>query len=81
MFSLFDLLPMPFWLGPPMPRFLGVYWPQMQSATSQPEQYVSDVEIIPAPLATYSNEESWEIEWSPDGLPTRIVVHRNAKRQ
>lgn len=32
------------------------------------------------PIATYANEESWEITWSPDGLPTKIVVHRNATK-
>ena len=27
----------------------------------------------------YSNEERWSITYSPDGLPTEIIVHRNAK--
>lgn len=36
--------------------------------------------VVQAPAATYSNEESWEIEWSEDGLPTKITVHRNAQR-
>ena len=32
------------------------------------------------PASTYVNEESWEIEWNEEGLPTRIIVHRNAQR-
>jgi len=27
----------------------------------------------------YTNEERWEITYSPDGLPTQVVVHRDAK--
>lgn len=26
----------------------------------------------------YTNEETWDIEWSDDGLPTKVVIHRNA---
>ncbi len=26
----------------------------------------------------YTNEESWDIEWSEDGLPKRVTIHRNA---
>ena len=32
------------------------------------------------PLASYQNQEEWEIEWSEEGLPTRVTVHRNARR-
>jgi len=32
------------------------------------------------PASTYLNEETWEVEWSSEGLPTRITVHRNAQR-
>lgn len=91
MMSLFDWLPLFPWEGLPLPRFLGVYWPWAgQQPTSLPKlpslrQYVSDIkeeiDIIPeAPLASYQNEESWEIEWSDDGLPRKITVHRQARR-
>ena len=45
------------------------------------EPYVNTVrEAEPQAASTYVNEESWEIEWSEEGLPTRITVHRNAQR-
>ena len=89
--TLMDWLPAFPWEGPPLPRFLGVYWPQLQLAESLPtfpsRGYVTDVEekpgtaLVPsqAPASTYDNEESWQISWNSDGLPEKIVVHRNAK--
>jgi len=76
-----------------LPRFLGIYWPKLQQPTgflpTLPKRYISSVEeqpgkeLVPyqAPSATYANEESWEITWNPDGLPTKIEVHRNATRK
>lgn len=29
----------------------------------------------------YKNEESWDITYNVDGLPTKIVIHRNAVRR
>lgn len=89
--SIFDWLPALPWEGPPLPRFLGIVWPWMgQQQASLPKlklpslkQYVSDITettVEPAPLASYQNEESWEIEWSDDGLPRKITVHRQARR-
>lgn len=26
----------------------------------------------------YTNEETWDIEWSEDGLPKKVTIHRNA---
>lgn len=26
----------------------------------------------------YTNEETWDISWSEDGLPTKVVIHRKA---
>lgn len=26
----------------------------------------------------YTNEETWDIEWSEDGLPKRVTIHRSA---
>ena len=28
----------------------------------------------------YKNLETWDIQYSPDGLPTKISIHREAKR-
>ena len=86
---------MPPWEGPPLPRFLGIYWPRLGDGDqflplpASRQRYVSDVEeeepgkaLAPyqAPVATYNNEESWDITWNPDGLPEKIVVHRNATK-
>ena len=88
-FNIADFLPMPPWEGPPLPRFLEIYWPRLQPVESLPvsrQRYITDIieEEPPAkalvPSATYANEENWEITWSPDGLPTKIEVHRNATR-
>ncbi|MBA7584010.1 hypothetical protein ES708_25962 [subsurface metagenome] len=84
--TLIDLLPMPPWEGPPLPKFLGIYWPETFSPALPSRKYITDIEEEPpgkalVPSATYANEESWEIEWSPDGLPTKIEVHRNATRR
>ena len=26
----------------------------------------------------YHNEESWDVEYNADGMPTKITIHRNA---
>jgi len=26
----------------------------------------------------YHNNETWDIEWTPDGLPGKVVIHRDA---
>lgn len=84
--TLTDWLPMPPWEGPPLPRFLGIYWPRLQGESflpALPKKYITGIEEEPlgkelVPSATYANEESWEITWNEDGLPEKIVVHRNA---
>ena len=30
------------------------------------------------PETTYTNEETWELSWGPDKLPSKITIHRNA---
>ncbi len=32
------------------------------------------------PAGKYTNAEEWEVKYSADGLPTKIVIHRNAVR-
>ena len=29
---------------------------------------------------TYKNEESWDVQYNADGLPTKVTIHRNAIR-
>lgn len=78
-FNIADLLPQPPWLGPPLPRFLGITWPWVQNTES----------FFPLPpypetpsLTTYENIEEIElVDIDPDLLmPRRIVVHRKSKR-
>jgi len=26
----------------------------------------------------YRNNETWDIEWNPDGLPAKVTIHRDA---
>ena len=33
-FNISDWLPMPFWLGPPLPTTLGLYWPWAQQSST-----------------------------------------------
>lgn len=39
-------------------------------------------EPYPAPMKmrprSYVNEETWDIDWTEDGLPKRVTIHRNA---
>jgi len=30
---------------------------------------------------TYKNEEVWNVEYSADGMPTKITIHRDARRE
>lgn len=81
---IFDLLPCFPWEGPPLPRFFGITWSQLQSQTGlspSEDEYFNLKEIASQPQAAYENKEEWEISWSPEGLPTKIVVHRKAHRQ
>jgi len=86
--TLMDLLPMPPWEGPPLPRFLGICWPQPQQPAGllpvSRQRYITDIEEEPGkelvPSATYANEESWDITWNEDGLPEKIVVTRHATK-
>lgn len=85
------LLPQDPWLGPPLPRSLGIYWPWVQGAEqSLPllpmpgTNYISPSDIItskPA-LTTYENIEEIELVDIDKELlmPRRIIVHRKSKR-
>lgn len=84
-FNIADLLPMPPWLGPPLPQGIGIYWPWLQgkggAGLPMPE--------LPSSLSpgTYQNEETWDIEWEEQEtedeviyLPKSIRIHRHANR-
>jgi hypothetical protein len=44
----------------------------------EPRQ-ISDEPVPQSPGArTYKNTETWDIEWTPDGLPGKVTIHRNA---
>lgn len=86
-FNLFDLLPMPPWEGPPLPRFLGIRWPGLGNNSevvagrfgpTPPD--LSNLMRSAGAVSTYSNGEYWDIEWNDDGLPVKVVVHRKAVR-
>lgn len=89
-FNIADFLPLFPWEGPPLPRFLRFFWPWLQGGQSSlpalsPRKYISSIgetAIAPykAPLATYENEEEWQISWNQDGLPETIKVTRHAKK-
>ena len=31
-------------------------------------------------IGQYTNTETWDVLYSPDGLPTKITIHRDARR-
>ena len=31
-------------------------------------------------IGSYKNEESWDVAYNDDGMPTRITIYRDAKR-
>ena len=30
-------------------------------------------------IGSYQNTETWDLEWSKDGLPTKVTIHRDAR--
>ena len=89
-FNIADFLPMFPWEGLPLPRFLGLSWSRLQGSSPSslpalsPRDYISSIDepaIAPyKALATYQNEESWEIDWNEEGQPTKVVVKRHATK-
>jgi len=74
--SIADLLPQPPWLGPPLPRFLGIIWPWQQGGgflPSLPQPFVNNIET------SYENEEIIEwVDWR--GRERKVRITRKAKR-
>jgi len=55
--------------------------PLLPSSVPSGNGYVGQpLRLMPAGSSAkqYNNEERWEITYSPDGLPTQVVIHRNA---
>ena len=34
----------------------------------------------PAIATQYKNTETWDIEWTEDGLPKKVIIHRDAEK-
>jgi len=51
-------------------------------STYRPQHPIQPTNVLaprsPTSPTYYDNNEEWEIEWTPDGLPKRIVVSRHA---
>jgi hypothetical protein len=75
MTALEALRPMAPWEGPPLPFFMGIFWPWLKAPP-----WVSAASLQLPSTGQYLNEEKWSVKWSPDGFPTEIVVHRDARR-
>lgn len=64
-------------MGPPLPSFMGIYWPWLQQREATqlalPSEFISD--IIDATV-TYSNVEEWDLQRGADGRIERVIIHR-----
>jgi hypothetical protein len=92
--NLFDLLPMFPWEGPPLPRFLSIYWPFYRASSASLssrgtlQRMFSGVQestsITPSLSMTQNNLE--EIDF-PDGfdpdtfMPRKIRIRRKTERR
>lgn len=55
-FNFTDWLPMPPWLGPPLPQAMGIYWPFAQNGISLPTP------CLPSPYSSSTMTEDIEIK-------------------
>ena len=63
---------------------IGLFWflTRKQSGTNalaydQPYEPIK-LRAEPDTGRRYRNNETWEISWTPDGLPGKVVIHRDA---
>ncbi len=73
-FGIADLLPLFPWEGPPLPRFLCMFWPWLgaERTLQLPQLPMPSIE------SSYENEEVWSwIDWK--GREREITVTRKAK--
>jgi len=69
----------------PPPAQMPMYYGQADEMAIAPYALVAPPADVPAPRSAvpagnYVNEESWDIEWNKDGLPSKVTIHRNATR-
>jgi hypothetical protein len=63
---------------------LGLLFLLTRKSSGYAREYDDGIETIPFhPLPSagahqYKNEETWNIEWNEDGLPSKVTIHRNA---
>ena len=87
MANLADWLPMPFWLGPPLPRFFNISWPWVQGEKTPLPKITDFIRTIegrsPATAArTYNNIEETELIRDPQtGRIAKIIIHRKAEER
>lgn len=73
-FSLEQLLPQPFWLGPPLPRFLAIFWPwvrQEQADLSFPPMFSPLERTVPEVI--YQNTEELQVIRDASGGIERVI--------
>jgi len=77
--NIMSLLPQFFWLGPPFPQFMGIYWPWSQPAV--PTRGSISTEYLPKPKpraespVLYQNTEELEVIRGSDGRIEKVVRH------
>ena len=82
--DILELLPQFFWLGPPLPRFLNIFWPWAEQGAEAPAPPQANVPVTqPAATGstTYDNIEAIEFPegFDPDTfMPKKIIIHRKA---
>jgi hypothetical protein len=78
-----DWLPQDPALGPPLPRFLSIYWPWLQREESSLSLSISPLDLVtPTPLTTYENIEEVDFPegFDPDTfMPRKIRIKRKSK--
>ena len=84
--NIISLLPMPPWQGPPLPRFLNIRWPWLQSGgsflPSLPHPFVSNVGEGEHSTALTTSDNLEEIDF-PEGfdpdtfMPKKIRIKRH----
>ena len=85
--TIWDLLPQNPILGPPLPRFLSIFWPWLQQSAQPSEERRSlsllrNFQLPPGPFSasTYDNEEEWSwVDYK--NRERKITVKRHAKQR
>lgn len=75
--GILDWLPMSPSLGPPFPRFLGVYWPWVQPTAERPREFLKGL-IVSGPCSV-CNEEVEEIIRDDKGFIKERRIRREVK--